>query len=182
MSSTIVLRTFVVYVEDQPGVLNRVDSLFRRRGYNIVSINAGRTHEQGVSRITLVVEADDDTARRIQANLYKLVNVLSVEDITGKALVGPGLALIKIQVGPERRSEVLQLCEVLRARLVDIGSAEVIIEIAATPDEIEAALSIFAPFGIEEMVQTGRLAMTRGRKGDAACAARPGPALRRVVA
>ena len=79
---TIQTRTFVVYVEDRPGVLNRVASLFRRRGYNIISLNVGRTHEPGVSRMTMVVEADDDTARIMEANLYKLVNVLSVEDIT----------------------------------------------------------------------------------------------------
>ena len=75
-------HTFIAYVEDQPGVLNRISSLFRRRVYNIVSLNVGRTHEQGVSRMTFVVEADDDQARRIEANLYKLVNVLHVEDTT----------------------------------------------------------------------------------------------------
>src|SRR3954466_4385122 len=90
------LRTFVAYVEDQPGVLNRVTSLFRRRCYNIVSLNVGRTHESGVSRMTFVVEADDDQARRIEANLYKLMNVLSVEDITDKPNLTRGLALIKV--------------------------------------------------------------------------------------
>ena len=99
------LRHFVAYVEDQPGVLNRVTSLFRRRCYNIVSLNVGRTHEVGVSRMTFAVEADEDTARRIEANLYKLVNVLSVEDITDKPSLTRGLALIKVTVGQEKRSE-----------------------------------------------------------------------------
>ncbi len=99
------LRTFVAYVEDRPGVLNRIASLFRRRNYNIVSLNVGRTHEAGISRMTFQMEADDDMARRIEANLYKMVHVLSVEDITNTQSVIRDLALIKVRVGPERRAE-----------------------------------------------------------------------------
>src|SRR5262245_31415508 len=161
-------RTFVAYVEDRPGVLNRVASLFRRRGYNIVSLNVGRTHEPGVSRMTFVVDADDDTARRIEANLYKLVNVLSVEDITRAATVVRDLALIKLRVGPERRAEVLQLCDVFRARAVDVGPDTLIVEITGTQDKLEGLVAVLQPFGIEEMVQTGTVAMTRGTKGRAA--------------
>src|SRR5688572_24919055 len=96
------LRTFVSYVEDKPGVLNRISSLFRRRNYNIVSLNVGRTHEPGVSRMTFQVAADRDMALRIEANLYKMVNVLSIEDITETARVVRDLALIKVRVEPER--------------------------------------------------------------------------------
>jgi acetolactate synthase-1/3 small subunit len=164
-------RTFVAYVEDRPGVLNRIASLFRRRNYNIISLNVGRTHESGISRMTFVVSADDDTAMRIEANLYKLVNVLSVEDITRKASVSRDLALIKIAVGPEKRAEVLQLCEVFRARAVDVGPDTLIVEITGTQDKIDGLLTILQPFGITEMVQTGTVAMTRGPIGEAASSA-----------
>lgn len=182
-SESSTLHHFVAYVEDQPGVLNRVASLFRRRCYNIVSLNVGRTHEAGVSRMTFAVEADGDTARRIEANLYKLVNVLSVEDITDKPSLTRGLALIKVTVGPERRSEVLQLCEVFRARAVDIGTDTLIVEITGDQGKIDGLVAILVPFGIAEMVQTGTVAMTRGVKGEAATgAAQQPPSLRGIVA
>ena len=161
-------RTIVAYVEDKPGVLNRVASLFRRRGYNIESLNVGRTHEVGVSRMTIVVEGDEIMAHLIEANLYKLVNILSVEDITDQPSVVRDLALIKVSVSPERRNEVLQLVEVFRARVVDIGPDSLVAEISGSPDKIEAMVGCLAPFGILEMVQTGQVAMTRGTAGDAA--------------
>ena len=182
-TETMTLRHFVAYVEDQPGVLNRVTSLFRRRGYNIVSLNVGRTHEAGVSRMTFVVEADEDTARRIEANLYKLVNVLSVEDITGKPAMARGLALIKVTVGADKRSEVLQLCDVFRARAVDVGTDTLIVEITGDQGKIDGLVTILAPFGIAEMVQTGTVAMTRGVKGEAATgASQQPPSLRGIFA
>ena len=166
------MRTFVAYVEDQPGVLNRIASLFRRRGYNIISLNVGRTHQVGVSRMTFVVEADDDMARRIEANLYKLVNVISVQDISREESVTRDLALIKVSVTAERRAEVLQLCEVFRARVVDIGPESLIAESTGSPEKIEGLVRVLQPFGIVEMVQTGRIAMTRGPEGEVASAAR----------
>ncbi|HEY8944932.1 MAG TPA: acetolactate synthase small subunit [Polyangiaceae bacterium] len=182
MSNTNVstLRTFVAYVEDRPGVLNRIASLFRRRGYNIVSLNVGRTHEPGVSRMTFRVEADDDTALRIEANLYKMVNVLSIEDITQKPSVSRDLALIKVTVGPDRRAEVLQLCEVFRARAVDVGPDTLIVETTGTQDKIDGLVAILQPFGIAEMVQTGTVAMTRGPIGEAAMAMKQPPNLRGI--
>jgi len=164
-------RTIVAYVEDKPGVLNRVASLFRRRGYNIESLNVGRTHEVGVSRMTIVVEGDEIMAHLIEANLYKLVNILSVEDISDQPSVARDLALIKVSVGPDRRNEVLQLVEVFRARVVDIGPDSLIAEISGSPDKIEAMVGCLAPFGILELVQTGQVAMTRGKEGRAASVA-----------
>jgi acetolactate synthase-1/3 small subunit len=161
-------RTFVAYVEDQPGVLNRIASLFRRRNFNIVSLNVGRTHEPGISRMTVVVEADDDKARRIEANLYKLVNVLSVEEITNAPNIVRDLALIKVKAPPEKRSEVLQLCQVFRARAVDVGPDTLVVEITGTQDKIMGLLAILEPFGVLEMVQSGTVAMTRGGVGSAA--------------
>lgn len=164
-------RTIVAYVEDKPGVLNRVASLFRRRGYNIISLNVGRTHEAGVSRMTIVVEGDALVAHLIQANLYKLINVLSVEDITPLPCVVRDLALIKVSVSAERRNEVLQLVEVFRARVVDIGPQSLVAEISGSPDKIEALVECLTPFGILEMVQTGQVAMTRGVESKAASVA-----------
>lgn len=155
-------RTFVVYVEDKPGVLNRVASLFRRRAFNIESLNVGRTHERGVSRMTIVVVADDDTARRFEANLYKLVNVLRVDDLSKSPNVVRDLALIKVAASPDKRAEVLQLCEVFRARAIDIAPDSVMLEITGTPDKIEGLVNVLRPFGILEMVQSGSVAMTRG--------------------
>lgn len=175
-------HTFIAYVEDQPGVLNRVTSLFRRRGYNIVSLNVGRTNEQGVSRMTMVVEADDDKAIRIQANLYKMVNVLSVEDITYKANVSRDLVLIKVKAGADKRSEILQLCDVFRARFIDVHPDTLIVEVTGTQDKIDGLVTMLAPFGILEMVQTGTISMTRGGKGEAAEAVGPGPNLKPIVA
>jgi acetolactate synthase-1/3 small subunit len=175
LNSAATLRTFVAYVEDLPGVLNRISSLFRRRNYNIVSLNVGRTHQPGISRMTFRIEADDDMARRIEANLYKMVNVLSVEDITKKGSVSRDLALIKVTVGPDKRAEVLQLCDVFRARAVDVAPGTLIVEITGTQDKIDGLVAILEPFGIAEMVQTGTVAMTRGEKGSAATAMGSGP-------
>lgn len=155
-------RTFVVYVEDKPGVLNRIASLFRRRAFNIISLNVGRTHEKGVSRMTIVVEADDDTAHRFEANLYKLVNVLRVHDITGQPSVTRDLALVKVAVTEEQRAHLLQICSVFRARTVDVAPDSLVIEITGTQDKIDGLVSVLRPFGIVEMVQTGTVAMTRG--------------------
>jgi len=162
------MRTFVAYVEDQPGVLNRIASLFRRRNFNIVSLNVGRTHEPGISRMTVVIEADDDKARRIEANLYKLVNVLSVEDITNQPNIVRDIALIKVKAPPEKRGEVLQLCQVFRARAVDVGPDTLVVEITGTQDKILGLLTILEPFGVLEMVQSGTVAMSRGDIGSAA--------------
>jgi acetolactate synthase-1/3 small subunit len=155
------LRTFIAYVEDLPGVLNRVTSLFRRRSYNIESLTVGRTHDEGVSRMTLVMEADDDAARRIEANLYKLVNVLKVEDTAHAATLVRELALIKVRADTATRPQVMQVCEVFRARCIDVGPAALVCEITGTGDKIDGLVEVLRPFGIVEMVRTGAVAMVR---------------------
>ena len=153
---------FVAYVEDKPGVLNRVASLFRRRAFNIESLTVGHTEQPGVSRMTIVVDADEMMARRIEANLYKLVNVLRVDDVTDRASVERDLALIKVGVTASNRTEVMQLADVFRARIVDVANESVIIEITGTEDKIEGMIDVLRPFGIIEMVRTGLVAMARG--------------------
>jgi acetolactate synthase I/III small subunit len=160
-------RNFIVYVEDLPGVLNRVTSLFRRRGFNIDSLAVGRTEQAGVSRMTIVTEADDDTARRIEANLYKLVNVLRVEDPGRKATVTRELALIKVRAGTESRADVMRLCDVFRARVIDVGPDALICEITGTRDKIDGLADVLAPFGILEIVRTGAVAMLRSAEASA---------------
>ncbi len=155
-------RTFIALVEDKPGVLNRVASLFRRRGFNIESLTVGQTDQPGVSRMTIVTTADGYTARRIEANLYKLVNVLKVEDVTFRPAVTRDLALIKVRAEGEARAQVLQICDVFRARVVDVTQETLIIEITGGEDKIDGLLEVLKPFGIVEMARTGRVAMTRG--------------------
>ncbi|MGH7271004.1 MAG: acetolactate synthase small subunit [Polyangiaceae bacterium] len=159
------LRTFIAHVEDVPGVLNRVTSLFRRRNYNIVSLTVGRTERPGVSRMTIVLEADEDSARRIEANLYKLVNVLFVEDTTPAATMVRELALIKVRADSTNRSEVMRLCDVFRARVVDVGPEALVAEITGGGDKIDGLTDVLRPFGIVEMVRTGAVAMVRSAEG-----------------
>ena len=158
------MHTFVAYVEDLPGVLNRVSSLFRRRAFNIASLTVGRTDKEGVSRMTVMLEADEDTARRLEANLYKLVNVLLVQDLTHAAAVERDLMLVKVRAEPNRRAEIMQLCDVFRARVVDVASATLMIEATGAGDKLEGFLEVLRPFGIVEMMRTGRITMTRGSR------------------
>lgn len=152
----------VAYVEDKPGVLNRVASLFRRRGYNIESLTVGHTENSEISRMTIVVNTDEFTVELLETNLYKLVNVLRVENVTNKASVIRDLALIKVSVTPENRTEVMKMAEVFRAHVVDVTNQSLMIEITGTEDKIEGLLDVLRPFGITEMVRTGIVAMTRG--------------------
>jgi acetolactate synthase-1/3 small subunit len=160
MTPEVPLRTFIVHVEDKPGVLNRVVSLFRRRLYNIESLTVGRTERSLVSRITLVVRADREAAIRLEANLYKLVDVLSVQDVTASPAVVRELAFIKLTTGS--RSEVMQLCEAFRARIVDVGPGSITIEATGAQDKIDGLIEALRPLDIIELVRTGAVAMTRG--------------------
>jgi acetolactate synthase-1/3 small subunit len=168
------LHTFIAYVEDRPGVLNRMTSLLRRRNYNIVSLTVGRTEQEGVSRMTIVLEADDDAARRIEANLYKLVNVLRIEDATTASTVVRELALIKVKADAAMRSEVMRLCDIFRARVVDVGPEALVAEITGAAEKIEGLVDVLRPFGILEMVRTGAVAMLRSAE-PASQSVRPPP-------
>jgi acetolactate synthase-1/3 small subunit len=157
------LNTYVVYVENKPGVLTRVASLFRRRAFNIDSLTVGRTEKPEVSRMTITVDADHDQARRIEANLYKLVNVLLVENITTEPAIVRDLAMIKVAATHEARSHVLELAGVFRARVVDVATDSLTIEITGGEDKIDGLLEVLRPYGVLEMVRTGIVAMRRGK-------------------
>ena len=155
-------RTLVCHVEDRPGVLARVVSLFRRRGYNIVSLTVARTHDPGVSRLTVVVDCDDDTARRLEANLYKLIEVLAVEDVTSIPAVIHELALIKVRAQPADRANVIELCKVLGARVVDVAPHALTVELTDTRDAVDRLIAALEPHAIVDLVRTGVIAMPRG--------------------
>jgi len=158
------LHTFIVYVENKPGVLSRVVSLFRRRAFNIDSLTVGRTEKPEVSRMTIVLDADQDQARRIVANVYKPVHVLLVDDVTAQPAIVRDLALIKVEATPESRSHVLELANVFRARVVDVAHDSLTIEITGTEDKIDSLLEVLRPLGLIEVVRTGQVAMRRGTK------------------
>jgi acetolactate synthase I/III small subunit len=156
------LHTFTVYVEDRAGVLNRVASLFRRRGYNIHSLAVGHSETPGVSRMTIVVPTDPGGAQRIEAHLYKLVHVVRVEDITERAAVVRDLALIKVSADGQNRPSIMQLAEVFGARIVDVAPESLVIEMVGSEAKIDGLLEVLRPYGVLEMVRTGRVAMARG--------------------
>ena len=156
------LHTLVVYVEDKPGVLNRVASLFRRRAFNIDSLTVGHTEAPGVSRMTIVCDVDPLNARRVEANIYKLVDVLRVDDITHAPAVDRELAMIKVAATPEVRSQIIQLADVFRARVIDVSPESVIVEITGSSDKIQRLIEVLTPYGVLEVARTGRVAMARG--------------------
>jgi acetolactate synthase I/III small subunit len=155
-------HTLVVLVEDKPGVLNRVASLFRRRAFNIESLTVGHTEQPGISRMTIVIDGEQTNVERVTANLYKLVNVIQVADLAGMPAVSRDLALIKVSVTAINRSEVMQLVEVFRSRIVDVANDSLVIEITGDEDKINSFVEVLRPFGILEMVRTGVVAMARG--------------------
>jgi acetolactate synthase-1/3 small subunit len=158
-------HTIVAHVEDRPGVLARVVGLFRRRGYNIASLTVARTHDPGVSRLTVVVDADAETARRIEANLYKLIDVLYVDDVTQTAAVIHELALVKVRAQVAQRTDVIELCKVMGARVVDVAPSTLTVELTDTRDAIDRLVDALRPYQIVELVRTGAVAMTRGDGG-----------------
>jgi acetolactate synthase-1/3 small subunit len=164
------LHTFIVHVENKPGVLTRVASLFRRRAFNIDSLTVGRTEKPDVSRMTIVVDTDAEGGKRVEANLYKIVNVLLVEKIDASSTIVRDLAMIKVACTHESRPHVLSLASVFRGRVVDVASGSVTIEITGTEDKIDGLLEVLQPYGILEMVRTGVVAMKRGAKSGAPAA------------
>jgi acetolactate synthase-1/3 small subunit len=154
--------TLIALVEDKPGVLNRVASLFRRRAFNIESLTVGHTEQPGVSRMTIVVDSSRTDVQKVAQNLYKLVNVIRVEDVTEQAAVMRDLALIKVRANGGSRSDVMQIVDTFRARVVDVGLDTLMVEVTGTDEKVDGLVEVLRPFGIDELVRTGRVAMVRG--------------------
>ena len=159
------LHTFVALVEDKPGVLTRVASLFRRLNINIVSVTVGHSERPGVSRMTLVAEAESGAAHRMKASLYKLENVLEVDDVGQSSCVVRELALIKVAATPATRSHIFELVEVFRARVVDLAPESLMIEITGVQSKIEGLIQVLkeSADSILEISRTGRMVMRRGQ-------------------
>ena len=157
-------HTLAVTVENRPGVLTRVATLFRRRGYNIESLTVGTTENPTISRMTIVVEGDDKIIEQVTKQLYKLVDVIKIIDISAEQAVERELALIKVKADNTVRSEIVQIVDIFRARIVDIGRSSLIIEVTGDGSKIDAMVDSLGPFGIVELVRTGKVALVRGAK------------------
>lgn len=157
-------HTLVALVEDKPGVLNRVASLFRRRAFNIESLTVGHTHLPHISRMTIVIDSDTTSAHIVEANLAKLVNVIDVQDVTPFDTINRDLALIKVSADAAGRAEIAQLAEIFRAKIVDVANDSVVVEVTGDEDKIDGLVELLRPKGIIEMVRTGRISMLRGNQ------------------
>ena len=155
-------RTLVALMEDRPGVLSHVANLFRRRNYNIESLTVGHTETPGISRMTVVVYGDDAVVEQVIKQLYKLINVTKVSDVSDDAAVVRELALIKVHAVSAARSELKQLVDIFRAQIIDVAPDSLTIEITGTEDKVDSLVNVLRPFGIKEMARTGRVAMLRG--------------------
>jgi acetolactate synthase-1/3 small subunit len=155
-------HTLVALVEDKPGVLNRVASLFRRRAFNIESLAVGRTSEPGISRMTIVIDSDQASAERVTAYLYKLVNVIHIEDLGAVPSVSRELLLAKVRAEGDARTRLRALAEETGASVVDEGPATLTIEVAGAPDHLASVLDRLEPFGVVAISRTGQVAMRRG--------------------
>src|SRR3981189_2981090 len=156
------LHTFAVYVDNNPGVLTRLSFFFRRRGFNIESLTVGHTETKGVSRMTVVVDTDEYGARRLEAPLSQLRPGRRGDHIPASPSISRDLALIKVAATGEARTHVMQLVDVYRARIVDVSPESLVIETTGTEDKIDSLVEVLRPYGVIELVRTGRVAMARG--------------------
>ena len=158
-------HTLIALVQDKPGVLNRVASLFRRRGFNIESIAVGHSEIPGLSRMTIVVDGTAALVEQVRKQLDKLIDVVKVADITEDNIVGRELALIKVKTNSATRSEIIQIVDIFRANIVDVAPDSVVVEVTGDEDKIDSLYCLLQGFGIKEIARTGRVAMTRGKAG-----------------
>lgn len=156
--------TLSVLVANKPGVLSRVSSLFSRRGYNIDSLTVGVTENPEISRMTIVVHGDEHVIEQVTKQLNKLIDTIKVVDISAQDAVDRELALLKVAADAKTRSEIIQIVDIFRAKIVDVSAKSIIIEITGSGDKIDALEELMRPFGIKEMVRTGKVALVRGPK------------------
>jgi acetolactate synthase-1/3 small subunit len=158
-------HTIAVLVKDHPGVLARVAGLFTRRGFNIESLAVGHTEENNISRMTIVVEGDERALEQITKQLNKLIDVIRVRDIFPSNSVERELALIKVNTNSlANRSEIIQMVDIFRAKIIDVNSQMMTIETTGTEDKVNALIELLKPFGLKEVVRTGKIALFRGSK------------------
>jgi acetolactate synthase-1/3 small subunit len=155
-------HTLIALVEDKPGVLNRMASLFRRRSFNIESIAVGRSEEPNISRTTIVVDGTTTSVEQVRKQLDKVVDVVRVVELSAEDTISRELALVKVKANSATRSEIMQIVDVFRANIVDVGSDSLTIEVTGDENKIDSLLTLLQGFGIRELARTGKIAMTRG--------------------
>jgi len=151
-------------VEDKPGVLNRIASLFRRRGFNIQSLAVGSSEQPGLSRMTIVVGGNSRVVEQVRKQLAKLIEVIKVSDLSGESFVSREFVLIKVKTNRETRGEIIQLAEIFRANIVDVAPDSLVAEVTGDEEKVESLIGLLRRFGIKEIARTGCLAMTRGER------------------
>lgn len=156
-------HTLVALLQDQPGVLNRAVSLFRRRGFNIESLTVGQSETPGISRMTLVVEGDDRTVEQVTKQLYKLIDVLKVSDVAAANAVVRELMLVKVNAPANKRSDLMQLADIFGARVADVTPETLLLELCDASDHLDRFQELLTSYGIRELVRTGQVAMGRGQ-------------------
>jgi len=157
-------HVLAVLVENQPGVLARIAGLFSRRGFNIDSLTVGETENPRLSRMTIVVTGDDAILEQVTKQLHKLIDVIKISDITDSPHVQRDLVLIKVKTTPQSRAEIVQIVDIFRAKVVDVGREALIVEMTGDEEKIAAFAELLRPFGIKELVRTGKIAMVRSPK------------------
>lgn len=155
-------HTLIALVEDKPGVLNRMASLFRRRSFNIESIAVGRSEVPNISRTTIVVDGTTTSVEQVRKQLDKVVDVVRVVELSAEDTISRELALIKVKANSATRSEIMQIVNIFRANIVDVSSDSVTVEATGDENKIDSLLTLLQGFGIRELARTGRIAMTRG--------------------
>jgi acetolactate synthase-1/3 small subunit len=162
------IHTLSVLVENKPGVLQRVSGLFARRGFNIHSLAVGTTEDPTLSRMTIVVNAEDTPLEQITKQLHKLINVIKIQDLDPSEMVDRELVLFKVNAPPDSRAELIELANIFRARIIDVGKNSLTVEATGTSDKLQAMEDLLRAYGIKELARTGKIALARGsREGGA---------------
>jgi acetolactate synthase-1/3 small subunit len=156
------LHTIVALVQDHPGVLNKIANKWRQRAFNIESLTVGHSEVPGLSRMTFTVDGASHDIEQVTKQLYKVIEVVKITDVTAEAVVARELALIKVSASKESRGSIIEIVDVFRAKIVDVGSDAMVIEVTGTEDKVDAMIAMLQPFGLKELVRTGRVAMVRG--------------------
>jgi acetolactate synthase I/III small subunit len=157
-------HTISVLVENKSGVLARIAGLFSARGFNIESLAVGETEDPTISRMTIIVEGDERILEQVTKQLNKLIDVIKINDFTEEDFINRDLILIKVNADGNKRAQIMELVNIFRAKIVDVGAKTVIVELTGSEDKVVSFISLVRPFGIKEMVRTGRIAMARSSK------------------
>jgi acetolactate synthase I/III small subunit len=159
-------HTIVALVEDKPGVLNRIASKWRQRGFNIESLAVGHSEIPGLSRMTFTVDGAKHDVDQVTKQLFKVIEVVNIQDITSEEVVARELALIRVSATPNNRTALIEIAQVFRASIVDVANDSMVLEVTGDEDKVEALYELLLPYGVMELMRTGRIAMTRGGAGD----------------